>query len=66
MKFFILQKPNAISFKTVSKMTNSSYLNQTGGLEFFFSYISDFLPYVILVSFGALAGVIGILKVYKT
>jgi hypothetical protein len=47
-------------------MTNSSYLNQTGELEFFFAYISDFLPYVILVSFGALAGVIGILIVYKT
>lgn len=63
MKFFILQKSNAKASKQsflVSKMTNSSYLNQTGGLEFFFAYISEYLPYVILVSFGALAGVIGI------
>ena len=37
---------------------NSTY-SEIGGLVYFLVYISDYLPYVILVSLGTIIGVTG-------
>ena len=38
---------------------SSNVFSDVGGLDYFRAYISDYLPYVILVSFGTFIGVIG-------
>lgn len=51
-----------------SNMSNTSINDSTeiGGLAYFLVYISDYLPYVIIVSSGAIIGVIGNLIIMAT
>lgn len=59
--------------KTFFKMTeniefiNRTWLNATasqttyvGGVAFFLTYLSEYLPYVLLIAFGEIVGIIGI------
>lgn len=41
----------------ISNISNEH--SEIGGLVFFLVYISDYLPYVTLISIGAVTGVIG-------
>lgn len=43
-----------------SNISSNSYSESVGGLVYFLLYISDYLPYVILVSCASLIGLIGI------
>lgn len=59
-KIFRLKKTFMMSnYSNNSNMTSNSY-SQVGGLAFFLVYISDYLPYVIIVSSGTVIGIIGI------
>lgn len=42
-----------------SNTSNSSHSNEIGGLVYFLTYISDYLPYVILTSVGFIIGLVG-------
>ena len=42
---------------------SSNEFSDVGGIAYFWAYISDYLPYVILVSFGTVIGVIGTIEI---
>ena len=45
----------------MANISNISFneFSDVGGIAYFRAYISDYLPYVILVSFGTVIGMIG-------
>lgn len=46
---------NISNISDISSTDNS----EVGGMAYFMIYISDYLPYVIVVSFGAVMGFLG-------
>ena len=43
----------------MASFTNSSNKAEIGGLNYFFLYLDDYLPYMTLTIFGTLIGIIG-------
>lgn len=53
------KKSTTATMENYSNMSNSSHSTEIGGLVYFLTYISDYLPYVILTSVGFVIGLVG-------
>ena len=47
-----------MNISNISGISSNGY-SEVGGMAYFMIYISDYLPYVIIVSFGAVMGFLG-------
>lgn len=46
-------------YNNISSLKNATEPSEIGGLAYFLVYISEYLPYVILIALGEIFGIIG-------
>lgn len=52
-------------YNNITSLKNATEPSEIGGLAYFLVYISEYLPYVILISLGEIVGIIGNVRKYK-